>query len=916
MRASPPPAASARQTTFVSWGVAAGVLVFLLTLLLRWVTLGSLGGDDHWSLWTAATFLKGDRPFQEFVDPGDPLYWAMSALAQTVVGYRPIGEIGLGFLLMSGAMALSVVLAMRASRSVLISLGFSVVAAFLLAPTKLYSYPKVFIYPMAIWLGWRYIDRPGWRRSLAMAVGVAIAWGYRHDHGAYVAAGITAAALAAHWPQGVRATALGLVRVGALTVLVLSPYFVLIQVNEGLISYFTERIAFATKIDEAGRRAVPFAFRDEKPFWFEVEPQLPVAVQIEWTPVASDATKASIEDRYGLKRLPPPPPGGWMQYVLDDYSNENLTALMSDRHVVSVDGLTGSFRQGFAVDDAAGGRGTVTVAWKPALSAAAVADAERRFHLSKPRALAGTAHTGPFVYDIDDLTLQNVTALHETDDSARVDGTYFVHVPVVLGLEERIPEGPDVRVQWRNDDPAGRALLESKYGLRQPRVDSVGPEPTFRYDLVDTSDTNVAALYADPVFKDASGFVPTGVPGMFKAPPRGKKTPVHLSVLWTTLGPLTVEKRRTLEATYHLTAVAESEANTTHYLLRDARPERIQALWNEAGIAKFDGVDDRVWRPDGESWFRAQWRRYPLLRVVPLPRLFHDDNAGVWLYYVCYGLPVFILLVLAARHLKGSSVPEGMPHEGAKMFAAATLMVVANHGLMRKLGYFPDHADVAVILGSWVAALAWRSVGKGGALRVAVRTGAVGLAFVSVIAAATYTDMATFVDRYGLSQEFPRAMDDLVSKIRRHAKSPAIDAYAPKDARGDLAVIRYLYECTRPEDRIFVTSDSYALPYYTERRGVGHIFWQNGFMTAEAYQRRMIDLMEREPVPIVFGVGNEKPLDNLNQYPLVREYVDKRFTNRHAVLQDQLAGRVLWVLADSRRTPTGTYPSLGLPCFR
>ncbi|MDO8794167.1 MAG: hypothetical protein Q7J25_06055, partial [Vicinamibacterales bacterium] len=88
--------------------------VFVSVLLVRWAALGSLGGDDHWSLWTASTFLNGDRPFQEFVDPGDPLYWGMSALAQWVVGYRAIGEVGLGFLLIAFAVTQSFRMAWRA----------------------------------------------------------------------------------------------------------------------------------------------------------------------------------------------------------------------------------------------------------------------------------------------------------------------------------------------------------------------------------------------------------------------------------------------------------------------------------------------------------------------------------------------------------------------------------------------------------------------------------------------------------------------------------------------------------------------------------------------------------------------------------------------------------------------------------
>src|SRR3954471_22333706 len=76
--------------------IIAVVAIFLAAFAIRWMTLPGLQGDDHWPLWTATTFLKGDRPFRDFLDLGDPLYWGMSALAQWLVGYRVIGEVLLG----------------------------------------------------------------------------------------------------------------------------------------------------------------------------------------------------------------------------------------------------------------------------------------------------------------------------------------------------------------------------------------------------------------------------------------------------------------------------------------------------------------------------------------------------------------------------------------------------------------------------------------------------------------------------------------------------------------------------------------------------------------------------------------------------------------------------------------------------
>ena len=57
--------------------------VFIAVWVARWLSVLGLGGDDHWSLWSATAFLAGDAWFDGFVDMGFPLYWMVSAAAQT-----------------------------------------------------------------------------------------------------------------------------------------------------------------------------------------------------------------------------------------------------------------------------------------------------------------------------------------------------------------------------------------------------------------------------------------------------------------------------------------------------------------------------------------------------------------------------------------------------------------------------------------------------------------------------------------------------------------------------------------------------------------------------------------------------------------------------------------------------------------
>jgi hypothetical protein len=156
-----------------------------------------------------------------------------------------------------------------------------------------------------------------------------------------------------------------------------------------------------------------------------------------------------------------------------------------------------------------------------------------------------------------------------------------------------------------------------------------------------------------------------------------------------------------------------------------------------------------------------------------------------------------------------------------------------------------------------------------------------------------------------------------VRLFQTYGTSPPIDAYAPRGATGDRGLIRYVYECTRPDDRVWVLSDLFAFPYYAERRVVGHIYWQAGLLANPEFERRMIDKVDKAEVPLILGLGGREPLQYLNSYPLVRQYVAQRYTNHYAIPDENMQReQVFWLLTDNRRTPTGTYELFGLPCFK
>ena len=744
-------------------GAAAIAAVFLLAFAVRWLTLGSLSGDDHWSLWTAATFLKGDVPFRDFVDVGDPLYWGMSALAQWAVGYRAIGEVLLGATLVAAAIALAFHLASMASGSRRVALALTVGVILLMTTTKLYSYPKIFIYPLAIWLGWRYIDRPTLIRVFALACGVVVAFGYRHDHGAYAGVGAAAAVLLAHRTEGVRGMAVAALRGAACTLLLLSPYLVAVQLHEGVFNYFSERMAIASQLDRAGRRTIWFApDPSAPPGLVQVDPPTPVRIQIDWKGDTAPETRTALERQYSLTKGVDPR-AGLYEYHLTNLTPANQLALASDARVAAQQGLAVTYRE---------------------------------FHN---------------------------------------DGVQAIKVPGAAVADDLLPADASgqpaalVLVQWRNGiGPDERAALERQFGLRDPTPD----RQRWEYGLADTSRANIRALVEDPHVSD--------------------------------------------------TGLIDREA--------------------------FGLMED--------SWTAALRRLVPALRMHLLPQWVNEVNASVWLYYVAFSLPFLVLALLAADWLRGRAGP-GMSNAGLKMGMAAAMLIVANVALLRKAGYVADHADVAAVLAAWVLGrllTGTRSAAIG--LRTAISATVGVVVAVSIWATIAYVHPTQIVADTGLDGGMAGARDKALRTYRTLAASPPIDGYAPPRTTGDRAVVRYLYECTRPNDRIWVLTDAYAIVYYAERRVFRHIYWAMNFQADRDRQQQTIADLEREQVPLIVSIGGERPLQFLEGYDLVHAYAATRYTVENRVLEDNTdRGLAFWIVADNRRQPTSTYELLGLPCF-
>ena len=130
-----------------------------------------------------------------------------------------------------------------------------------------------------------------------------------------------------------------------------------------------------------------------------------------------------------------------------------------------------------------------------------------------------------------------------------------------------------------------------------------------------------------------------------------------------------------------------------------------------------------------------------------------------------------------------------------------------------------------------------------------------------------------------------------------------------------VGMVRYLRECTRPNDKILAR---WFVPelYFLAQRGfaAGMVVTFGGHWSEPRFQTRSVQALESESVPIIIALaGDEKVLD---EYPFLTRYIEEHYT---------VAGRTNFdgpdpdgtylVLVRKDRPPSRTDSRTSLPCF-
>lgn len=314
--------------------LAIAAAVFAASFLFRLATF-TLTNDDYLHLSLAQQVLLGDVPGRDFIDPGEFLFYYLSAAAQLLFGRHLLSEVILDLLLLSAGYTLVYLLAVQASRSHIIALVVTGIAV-LLVP-RLYSYPKIVLYGIALTLLWRYADDRRDRQLLWLALFTAVAFLFRHDHGFYVAVATAAMLLMSHLAGGWRILARKAVLYGAATAVLLLPFVAFLQINTGFVTYWRNTM-------ETGRAEYERTLGSRPAFHLDRSGMIPIPrlasprIRIRWEEGTDEATRRALASRYRLEAGEDEGDGTW-QYALDDRSPRNIAAIVGDPHVADTDGI-------------------------------------------------------------------------------------------------------------------------------------------------------------------------------------------------------------------------------------------------------------------------------------------------------------------------------------------------------------------------------------------------------------------------------------------------------------------------------------------------------------------------------------------------------------------------------------------------
>jgi hypothetical protein len=185
----------------------------------------------------------GEWPIRDFVDPGWPLMYGVSAVARSLFGR----ELWVELLVVANALAIGAgfTLAAAARLSGSIALALMVTLLEIGINPRSFGYPKILLYAIASWAFVVTTRHMTHRRAVLLAALTVVAFLFRHDHGLYIGAGSFVAVVLGTSREGTQASLKRAAIFIAAVLLFVLPWVIFVQYEVGLIDYLKPALEFS-----------------------------------------------------------------------------------------------------------------------------------------------------------------------------------------------------------------------------------------------------------------------------------------------------------------------------------------------------------------------------------------------------------------------------------------------------------------------------------------------------------------------------------------------------------------------------------------------------------------------------------------------------------------------------------------------
>ena len=290
---------------------------------------------------------------------------------------------------------------------------------------------------------------------------------------------------------------------------------------------------------------------------------------------------------------------------------------------------------------------------------------------------------------------------------------------------------------------------------------------------------------------------------------------------------------------------------------------------------------------------------FPVTAERWLERVASDKNAAAWLYYVAVGIP-FVALLLPWRPTAGSPLTAAMVLSYSALAELVALFVLRDPISARLGGVMPLMTiGGGYLMGEWIAALRERWTVRPSWLTLGT-LGAVG-GLVCLLSIGSVCALIWFP---------PKSHLEFVRRWREYRQVPTNADFLPK---GELTpLVRYVHDCTRPTDRVLATWFVGELYYFSGRGFAGGLPVVFGDHWSELrYQRRSIQFLERESVPLVLVSEREHGM-NPASYPLLWNFIRSHYERKGEI---RLVEETVQLWVERERPVERTWGATALPCF-